>query len=149
MFRNTLFLKIILIFTLPALGILYFSSVLVYEKIQSFNEVDRINNNLTYLKNTEKLISSLQEERELTILQLLKKDEKPFLDKSRSLSIKNYEELERNLKSLNFDNRFSQLTSEINKIVQFRKRVDKSDATIDEVFEQYNQFNNSTFAHKT
>lgn len=141
MFRNTLFLKIILIFTLPALGILYFSSVLVYEKIQSFNEVDRINNNLTYLKNTEKLISSLQEERELTVLQLLKKDEKPFLDKSRSLSIKNYEELERNLKSLNFDNRFSQLTSEINKIVQFRKRVDKSDATIDEVFEQYNQFN--------
>ena len=91
MFRNTLFLKIILIFTLPALGILYFSSVLVYEKIQSFNEVDRINNNLTYLKNTEKLISSLQEERELTVLQLLKKDEKPFLDKSRSLSIKNYE----------------------------------------------------------
>lgn len=75
MFRNTLFLKIILIFTLPALGILYFSSVLVYEKIQSFNEVDRINNNLTYLKNTEKLISSLQEERELTVLQLLKKDE--------------------------------------------------------------------------
>ena len=141
MFRNTLFLKIILIFTLPALGILYFSSVLVYEKIQSFNEVDRINNNLTYLKNTEKLISSLQEERELTVLQLLKKDEKLSLDKSRSLSIKNYEELERNLKSLNFDNRFSQLTSEINKIVQFRKRVDKSDATIDEVFEQYNQFN--------
>lgn len=141
MFRNTLFLKIILIFTLPALGILYFSSVLVYEKIQSFNEVDRINNNLTYLKNTEKLISSLQDERELTVLQLLKKDEKLSLDKSRSLSIKNYEELEKNLESLNFDNRFSQLTSEINKIVQFRKRVDKSDATIDEVFEQYNQFN--------
>lgn len=141
MFRNTLFLKIILIFTLPALGILYFSSVLVYEKIQSFNEVDRINNNLTYLKNTEKLISSLQEERELTVLQLLKKDEKLSLDKSRSLSIKNYEELEKNLETLNFDNRFSQLTSEINKIVQFRKRVDKSDATIDEVFEQYNQFN--------
>lgn len=66
MFKNTLFLKIILIFTLPALGILYFSSVLVYEKIQSFNEVDRINSNLTYLKNTEKLISSLQVERELT-----------------------------------------------------------------------------------
>jgi len=36
LFKNTLFLKIILIFTLPALGILYFSSVLVYEKIQSF-----------------------------------------------------------------------------------------------------------------
>ena len=34
MFKHPLFLKIILIFTLPALGILYFSTVLVYDKIK-------------------------------------------------------------------------------------------------------------------
>ena len=68
MFKNTLFLKIILIFTLPALGILYFSSVLVYEKIESFQEVDNINNNLIYLKNLEKVMDSLQKERELTVI---------------------------------------------------------------------------------
>lgn len=73
MFKNTLFLKIILIFTLPALGILYFSSVLVYEKLESFTEVDKINNNLIYLKNLEKVIDSLEKERELTVIYIYKK----------------------------------------------------------------------------
>ncbi|MBY0540187.1 MAG: nitrate- and nitrite sensing domain-containing protein [Campylobacterales bacterium] len=142
MFKNTLFLKIILIFTLPALGILYFSSVLVYEKIQSFNEVDGINHNLTYLINTEKLINSLQEERELSVLLLLEKSEKSSLQKSRELSTKNYEELEKTLKNLNqnLDNKVIQLKSEINKLELFRARIDNSDATLDEIFEEYNQF---------
>ena len=140
MFKNTLFLKIILIFTLPALGILYFSSVLVYEKIQSFNEVDGINHNLTYLINTEKLLSSLQKEREISALLLLEKGEKSSLEKSRELSIKNYEELEKTFKTLNLDNKVIQLKSEINKLELFRAKIDNLDATVDEVFEEYNQF---------
>ncbi|MDD3055280.1 MAG: diguanylate cyclase [Aliarcobacter sp.] len=141
MFKNTLFLKIILIFTLPALGILYFSSVLVYEKIQSFNEVDRINHNLTYLLNTEKLLSSLQEEREISALLLLEKAEKFSLEKSREISIKNYVELEKIFKILNLDNKVIQLKSEIKKLELFRAKIDNLDATVDEVFEEYNQFN--------
>ena len=140
MFKNILFLKIILIFTLPALGILYFSSVLVYEKIQSFNEVDGINHNLTYLINTEKLLSSLQKEREISALLLLEKGEKSSLEKSRELSIKNYEELEKTFKTLNLDNKVIQLKSEINKLELFRAKIDNLDATVDEVFEEYNQF---------
>ena len=140
MFKNTLFLKIILIFTLPALGILYFSSVLVYEKIQSFNEVDGINHNLTYLINTEKLLSSLQKEREISALLLLEKGEKSSLEKSWEFSIKNYEELEKTFKILNLDNKVIQLKSEINKLELFRAKIDNLDATVDEVFEEYNQF---------
>ena len=140
MFKNTLFLKIILIFTLPALGILYFSSVLVYEKIQSFNEVDGINHNLAYLINTEKLLSSLQKEREISALLLLEKAEKSSLEKSRELSIKNYVELEKTFKTLNLDNKVIQLKSEINKLELFRAKIDNLDATVDEVFEEYNQF---------
>ncbi len=74
LFKNTLFLKIILIFTLPALGILYFSSVLVYEKIESYDELNGINSNLIYLKKSEDLISSLQKERELTAIYFLQKN---------------------------------------------------------------------------
>ena len=140
MFKNTLFLKIILIFTLPALGILYFSSVLVYEKIQSFNEVDGINHNLAYLINTEKLLSSLQKEREISALLLLEKAEKSSLEKSRELSVKNYVELEKTFKTLNLDNKVIQLKSEINKLELFRAKIDNLDATVDEVFEEYNQF---------
>ena len=143
MFKNTLFLKIILIFTLPALGILYFSSVLVYEKIQSFNEVDGINHNLTYLINTEKLLSSLQKEREISALLLLEKGEKSSLEKSRELSIKNYEELEKTFKTLNLDNKVIQLKSEINKLELFRAKIDNLDATVDEVFEEFAKDNKS------
>lgn len=60
MFKNTLFLKIILIFTLPALGILYFSSILVYEKVELVKEVDDTYKNLTYLKSVESVVSNLQ-----------------------------------------------------------------------------------------
>lgn len=67
MFKNTLFLKIILIFTLPALGILYFSSILVNEKINFLKEVEKTEHNLEYMKVTQRLIHSLQKERGLSI----------------------------------------------------------------------------------
>ncbi|MDD2888011.1 MAG: diguanylate cyclase [Aliarcobacter sp.] len=134
MFRNALFLKIILIFTLPALGILYFSSVLVFEKIQSFNEVDAINNSLVYLKNTEKLIDSLQKERELSVIQFLQKADEANLSRTRNLSNKSFKELIEPLENSDLNNKFD-------KLEEFRTRIDKSDVTLDEIFEQYNDFN--------
>ena len=134
MFKNALFLKIILIFTLPALGILYFSSVLVFEKIQSFNEVDAINNNLLYLKNTEKLIDSLQKERELSVIQFLQKSDKTDLSKIRTLSNQNFEDLIKPLENQDLSNKF-------NKLEQFRIKIDKLDVTLDEILEEYNDFN--------
>lgn len=139
--KNTLFLKIILIFTLPALGILFFSSILVYEKFQSFNELDEINNNLIYLKNTEKLIDSLQKERESTVIDFLQKNNKTQLDENRTLSLQNFKNLEISLANLNFENKISQLKSQTRKLEQFRIKVDKSNVTIDEIFEEYNEFN--------
>ena len=68
MFKNPLFLKIIMIFTLPALGILYFSTVLVFDKIKLFDEVYKTNYNLQYMKISEKVITSLQKERGLSII---------------------------------------------------------------------------------
>jgi diguanylate cyclase (GGDEF)-like protein/PAS domain S-box-containing protein len=68
LFKNTLFLKIIMIFTLPALGILYFSTVLVFDKIKLLDEIYKTNYNLQYMKMAEKLIDSLQKERGLSIL---------------------------------------------------------------------------------
>ena len=62
------------------------------------------------------------------------------MEKSRELSIKNYEELEKTFKTLNLDNKVIQLKSEINKLELFRAKIDNLDATVDEVFEEYNQF---------
>ncbi|MDZ7819276.1 MAG: nitrate- and nitrite sensing domain-containing protein [Aliarcobacter sp.] len=125
MFKNALFLKIILIFTLPALGILYFSSVLVYEKIKSFNEIDGIQKNIVYLKNTEKLLNSVQKERELTVLHILERKDKSDLNNQRLLTNKAYIELENTRFSL--DMNFSQVKFEIEKLEQIRKKIDDSD----------------------
>lgn len=67
MFKNSLFLKIIMVFTLPALGILYFSTVLVLEKVDSMKEIHSTYDNLNYMENTEKLLHSLQKERGLSV----------------------------------------------------------------------------------
>ena len=67
MFRNKLFLKIVMIFTLPVLGILYFSSILVLEKIEMANEVELNHNNLHYIKAVEEFVSSLEKEHNLSL----------------------------------------------------------------------------------
>ena len=141
MFKNALFLKIILIFTLPALGILYFSSILVYEKIQSFNEVDGINNNLVYLKSTEKLLDSLQEERELSVIYILQKKDKEKLDKTRVSTNQNYLSLKESLEKLSLDSRYNQLRFEIQKLDKFRQNVDSFSVSLYDVFEEYSDFN--------
>ncbi len=63
MFKNTLFIKIVLVFTLPALGMLYFSTVLVYEKIMILKELNRAKTHIQYFTVTENLLHSVQKER--------------------------------------------------------------------------------------
>ncbi len=141
MFKNTLFLKIILIFTLPALGILYFSSVLVYEKLESSTEVDNINNNLIYLKNLEKLIDSLQKERELSVIYFLQKNKKIELDEIRLVSDEKYKNLELLEEKINLVDKFIQLKSKKTELERLRVNVDKSNVTLEEIFQEYNEFN--------
>ena len=76
--KNTLFLKIILIFTLPALGMLYFSSVLVYEKVETLSEISNIQKNIKYVTLTQKLIYTLQKERGLSSIYV---NDESYLDK--------------------------------------------------------------------
>jgi hypothetical protein len=90
MFKNSLFLKVIMVFTLPALGILYFSTLLVSEKIDSMKEIYKIYDNLNYLENTEKLIHNLQKERGLSVTFNESKDFKSQLMDQRAISDENF-----------------------------------------------------------
>ncbi|WP_368031253.1 diguanylate cyclase [Arcobacter sp. s6] len=90
MFKNPLFLKIIMIFTLPALGILYFSTILVFDKIKLLDEIYKTNYNLEYLKISEKLIHSLQKERGLSVM-YDGKEEKITLDLEKQKEVTNFE----------------------------------------------------------
>ena len=141
MFKNTLFLKIILIFTLPALGILYFSSVLVYEKLESSTEVDNINNNLIYLKNLEKLIDSLQKERELSVIYFLQKNKKIELDEIRLVSDEKYKILESLEGKISLEDKFIQLKSKKIELERLRVNIDKFNISLEKFFQEYNEFN--------
>lgn len=68
MFKNKLFLKIILIFTLPALGILFFSTKLVWEKLEYTKEVYKSVDNVKYIRFSSELLNSLQKERDLSLV---------------------------------------------------------------------------------
>ena len=141
MFKNTLFLKIILMFTLPALGILYFSSVLVYEKLESSTEVENINNNLIYLKNLEKLIDSLQKERELSVIYFLQKNKKIELDEIRLVSDEKYKILESLEGKISLEDKFIQLKSKKIELERLRVNIDKFNISLEKFFQEYNEFN--------
>ena len=93
MIKNSLFFKIIMIFTLPAVGILYFTTILAIEKIDSLKDVEKIYNNLIYLESTEELIQNLQKERGLSVTYNESKEYKSQLINQRissDESFKNY-----------------------------------------------------------
>ncbi|QKF78068.1 diguanylate cyclase domain-containing protein [Arcobacter defluvii] len=141
MLKNTLFLKIIIIFTLPALGILYFSSVLVLEKVELTKEIDDTYDNLTYLKSVEKLISNFEEERDLSVKYFLLRNEFPQLEKQQNETTKSYNNLINIVKNLNLESKFNQFKIDIKKIDDFRNKIDNFSISIDEVFEGYNVIN--------
>lgn len=141
MLKNTLFLKIIIIFTLPALGILYFSSVLVLEKVELTKEIDDTYDNLTYLKSVEKLISNFEEERDLSVKYFLLRNEFPQLEKQQNETTKSYNNLINIIKNLNLESKFNQFKIDIKKIDDFRNKIDNFSISIDEVFEGYNAIN--------
>ena len=131
MFKNALFLKIILIFTLPALGILYFSSVLVYDKIESFNEIGEIRNNISYLNSTEKLLDSLQKERELTLNEKLLGKNKKLLEQQRLLTNQSFNGFKAFISSLGIN--FSQTKFKIEEIERLRSQIDESKLDFDDI----------------
>ena len=62
MFKNSLFSKIVLIFTIPVLGILYFSFITVIEKVDLLNDFKQNEIRIDYLKESQNLILSLEKE---------------------------------------------------------------------------------------
>lgn len=146
MIKNKLFLKMILIFTLPALGILYFSSVLVYEKVELVKEVDDTYDNLIYLNAVKKLILQVQKERSLSVKYHLSKIELPELLAQRKDTSISCDELKNLISNLSLENRFSQYKNELKKLEDFRIKLDNLDTNLVEVFQAYTSLNKTILA---
>ncbi|MFY9100348.1 diguanylate cyclase [Aliarcobacter cryaerophilus] len=67
MFKNSLFSKIVLIFTIPVLGILYFSFITVMEKVDTLNDFKKNEIRIDYLKEAQNVILSLEKEKILSL----------------------------------------------------------------------------------
>lgn len=143
--RNTLFLKIILVFTLPALGMLYFSTILVYEKINTLSEVDDIQRNVRYIAVSEKLIHSLQKERGYSAIYLSSSKFKKELLEQRKNTDKYYKVYLSEIHSTNFNDNLSsnnkKLQNEFYKIESLRKEIDTLKINPIDVMERYSQIN--------
>lgn len=136
----------ILIFTLPALGILYFSSVLVYEKVELVKEVDDTYDNLIYLNAVKKLILQVQKERTLSVKYHLSKIELPELLEQRKDTSISCDELKNLISNLSLENRFSQYKNELKKLEDFRIKLDNLDTNLVEVFQAYTSLNKTILA---
>lgn len=143
--RNTLFLKIILVFTLPAIGMLYFSTVLVYEKIETLGAIKNVQKNIQYSISTQKLIHSLQKERGYSSLSYASNEFKQKLLAQRENTDKIFSEyLDKSL-SLNLDthikNYIKDIQSRFYKIPSLRENIDKKTINEADFFEKYSSIN--------
>lgn len=136
MFRNKLFLKIVMIFTLPVLGILYFSSILVLEKMELADEVELNHNNLNYIKIVEAFVSSLEKEQNLSLKYLSTKMLNDDLIEQQEISKNTLLELE---KYKQVKNEFKKYRLEIGDLITLREKVNYLKATPEEVKKCFNQ----------
>jgi len=145
--KNTLFLKIILVFTLPAIGILYFSTVLVYEKINTLSEISNIQKNIAYVEVTQKLVHSLQKERGRSVIYLNNKSLKKDLTLQREETSKALDNYLKKLETLNEKtNKLSilnEVREQINLLYEYRKTIDKNGIDAFFIMQKYNRINES------
>ena len=64
--NKNIFLKMIMIFSIPAIGILFYSGIYTYEKFSNLEELKKINLAVKYVKIAEKLLTQIQKERGLS-----------------------------------------------------------------------------------
>ena len=149
MFKNSLFLKVILVFTLPAIGILYFSTVLVSEKIDFMKETYKIYDNLDYIENTEKLIHNLQKERELSVTYNESKDFKSQLINQQAITDDNFNNyikfvnqfFKKDLSNLALESKIKELQDKFFELSSKRDAIEKFSYNSLEILNIYSKIN--------
>ena len=148
--KNRLFFKIILVFTLPALGILFFSTKLVFEKIEYVNDIYKTLNNVEYMNKSNTFIVSLQKEFEVASNLLNSKSSKENFDFQINITNDTYlyylNFLEQYLKDYSdkkFDDKIAEINNNIKQLEFIREKVYKKDLTKIELMNFYLAVNNS------
>ncbi|MFY9083664.1 diguanylate cyclase domain-containing protein [Aliarcobacter cryaerophilus] len=147
MFKNSLFSKIVLIFTIPVLGILYFSFITVMEKVDTLNDFKKNEIRIDYLKETQNVILSLEKEKILS-LDFIKDSQKldSLLEQQNSTNQKiiKFNSLIDNLPwKSEWKDYLSTLKLSFFNLEEFRKKVLKDELDDNSIKKYYNDIHNS------
>jgi diguanylate cyclase (GGDEF)-like protein/PAS domain S-box-containing protein len=146
-FKNSLFSKIVLIFTIPVLGILYFSFITVMEKVDTLNDFKKNEIRIDYLKEAQNVILSLEKEKILSL---------DFIKDSQKLDSLLEQQNSTNQKIIKFNSLIdtlpwksewkdylSTLKLSFFNLEEFRKKVLKDEIDDNSIKKYYNDIHNS------
>jgi len=145
-FIKNIKLKLVVIFLFPAVGMLYFSSGYVYEKISKYQNTKYLEKIVEYVKTSSNLISELQRERGLSIA-FLSKNSSFFQNKLKKQRLRS-DNAFKQFVSLLSNNSYIELYDEKNiknildnysNIGIYRKKIDKKDISIFDVLDFYSK----------
>jgi len=141
-FIKNIKLKLIVIFSIPAIAMIYFSSGYLKDKIIQYNNTKYLDRISSYIYTSGELIEALQRERGASIAYISKQSKffKEQLIKAREVTDKDYNKI----KSFLIDDNSIQNRNYLKKIVEsysdigsFREKVDKVKVDIFEILKYY------------
>ncbi len=135
-------LKLLIIFAIPAIGMLYFSSGYLKDKIRQYNNTKYLDSVSDYIHTCDRLINALQKERGASIAFISKKSDffKKQLLIQRKNTDKNYKKLQKYLLSDNntYNKKYlKEVIESYSGITEFRKKVDKKSVKIFYIMKYY------------
>jgi CHASE3 domain sensor protein len=116
LFKSKIFLKIISIFTLPILLILFYSAFLVYQKNIESKEIEVLKKNVIFVKNIKELIFAIDKEQNSTVKYLSTQKETLDLQKDYKSTNEAYDNLMNSVKILNLQLKVENLNYDIGEI---------------------------------
>ncbi|RBQ31129.1 diguanylate cyclase [Arcobacter sp. FW59] len=145
MFKNKLFTKIVLIFTIPILGILFFSSTMVYEKIKLTQEFENNSFRFDYLKSAERLMISLEKEKILSLNYLNSKDLYKNLKEQQDITKEYFDKLKITLNNfpwkLEWKEHIEDLDNNFIKLEELRDRIVNLVVSSEDITNKFNLVN--------
>ncbi|AXK48329.1 diguanylate cyclase [Aliarcobacter trophiarum LMG 25534] len=143
MFKNSLFSKIVFIFTLPVLGILYFSSITVLDKTELLNDFKKNELKVEYLKESQNIISSLEKEKILSLNFFKDPQKLDSLLEQQSSTTQKIEKINKLIDNLPWkDNWKEQLTNlkiSFTSLDEFRQKILKDELDENSIKKHYNE----------
>jgi len=141
-FIKNIKLKLIIIFSIPAIAMIYFSSGYLKDKIVQYNNTKYLDRVSSYIYTSGELIEALQKERGASIAYISKQSQffKQQLLEARRVTDKNYKKIKTFLKednSIQNKNYLKRIVESYSGIEIFRAKVDNTDTDIFAILNYY------------